>query len=258
MRPKSQSELAKMRQGGKILADVISKIVTAAKPGESLINLNNLAEKLIKKARATPAFKGYHGYPFATTMSVNEEVVHGIPRDYQLKEGDVLGIDVGVLYQGFNTDSAVTVGVGEISATDRHLIKVTREALWVGLGLIGPGVQLGDVQAAIQEFIEKQGFTVVRDLCGHGIGEKLQEEPQIPNFGNKGTGPVLTVGSTLAIEPMVSYHAPHVATKDDGWTVVTMDGKNAAHFEHTVAVSADGVEVLTLREDEIEVLQSVH
>lgn len=250
MTSKTSEELTRMRRGGRIVAEVLSKVAAEATPGVSLGELNRMAEKLIRKRGATPAFKGYQGFPYATCLSLNEEVVHGLPRQYRLREGDLLGIDIGVLYQGLYADSALTVGIGEISEKDTRLLAVTDVSLWVGIRKIRPGRRLGDIQAAIQQYVEKTGFTIVRDLCGHGIGRSLQEDPQIPNFGKKGTGPVLKEGQTFALEPMVTFHSAHTATKPDGWTVVTLDGKNAAHFEHTVAVTKNGVEVLTLRKDE--------
>ena len=250
MSPKTSTELSNMRQGGRILSDALAKVASLATPGTSLAELNRAAEKLIKKRGARPAFKGYQGYPYATCLSLNSEVVHGLPRQYRLQEGDLLGIDIGVLYNDLYVDSALTVGIGKISPENTRLLDVTYESLWKGIQLVKPGRQLGDVQATIQRYVEGAGFTIVRDLCGHGIGRSLQEEPQIPNFGKKGTGLSLKAGYTFALEPMVSFASPHTATKPDGWTVVTLDGRNAAHFEHTVVVTRDGVEILTRRRGE--------
>lgn len=249
MTPKSPEEIAIMRRGGKILARVLAHQAREAVPGRSLAELDLLAEKLLIKAGAKPAFKGYKDYPFSTCLSVNEEIVHGLPRPYRLKEGDILGIDIGLSLPdrkgSLCVDSALTVAVGKISKADQKLLRVTRKSLWAGIRLIKPGVPLGDIQAAIQEFVEKAGLTIIRDLCGHGIGRNLQESPQIPNFGSKGKGLILKEGMTFALEPMVSYRSAHTISKPDGWTVVTSGGDKAAHFEHTVVVTKDGVEVLT-------------
>jgi len=241
-----------MRRAGRLLAATLAAVAKKATAGTSLVELEREAEKLIRKGGGKPAFKGYKGYPYATCLSVNEEVVHGLPRQYRLSEGDLVGIDIGVVFDGWYVDSAFTVGVGKISAANERLLSVTKKALWAGIKQVKPGRRLGDIQAAIQQAVERAGFTVIKDLCGHGIGRSLQEDPQIPNFGKKGTGPSLAVGDTFSLEPMVTFSSAHTATKPDGWTVMTLDGKNAAHFEHTVAVTKDGVEVLTLRKGERE------
>jgi len=252
MIPESSAKLRVMRKGGQELAKVIQAVARLAKPGASLLDLDRQAELLIKKTEGTPAFKGYRGYPFATCLSVNTEIVHGTPRAYHLKQGDLIGIDIGLLYRGFYLDSALTVPIGKVSSEDKKLLRVTYEALWEGIRLVRPGVRLGDIQAAIQHRIEEQGLTIVRDLCGHGIGKNLQEEPQIPNFGKAGTGPILKEGQTFALEPMVSFRSAHTTVKADGWTVVTLGGDKAAHFEHTVAVTKTGALVLTKRSGEKE------
>lgn len=257
MIPKTPAELVRMRRAGRILASTLTRVATLARPGQVLTKLDQLAERLIKRAGALPAFKGYQGYPFATCLSVNEEIVHGLPRPYRLKEGDLLGIDIGVRYQGYHVDSAITVGIGRLSEDDTKLLEVTREALWRGIRMVKPGVRLGDIQEAIQHYVEDRGLTIVRDLCGHGIGQSLQEEPQIPNFGQSGKGIRLEVGHTFALEPMVTFRSAHTKTKSDGWTVASLYGDRAAHFEHTLAVTPVGVEVVTRRQEETSLIKSV-
>ncbi len=250
MRPKTDIELDRMRKGGRILSSVLSAVARETTIGVSLIELDRLAEQLIKKYGVQAAFKGYKGYPYVSCLSLNEEVVHGIPRKYRLRQGDILGIDIGIVFDGYCVDSALTVGIGRLADGDQKLLDVTYDALCSGIRLVRPGIKLGDIQAAIQKVVEGAGFTIVKDLCGHGIGASLQEEPQIPNFGRAGTGLTLKVGQTFALEPMVSYCSPHTAIRPDGWTVVTLDEKNAAHFEHTIEVTGDGAEILTLRKGE--------
>lgn len=242
---KTTAEIAKMRAGGRIAARVLNELTIAARPGVTILELDGLAEKIIREAGATPSFKGFKGYPTATCVSVNEEIVHGIPTSRELRDGDIIGLDVGVYYQGFHTDTAVSVGVGKISDEAQKLIDVTEESLRAAIKIIKPGIHLGDIQSAIQEKIESNGFSVIRDLVGHGVGQNLQEAPSIPNYGEKGTGLILQEGMTLAIEPMVAAGNWRVRVKDDGWTVVTADGSLAAHFEHTIAVTKDGCEILT-------------
>lgn len=250
MTPKSPEALDRMRKGGKILVAVLAEVAKRVEPGFSLSELNRIADKQIKKHGAKPAFKGYKGYPYAICLSLNDEVVHGMPRQYRLQEGDILGIDIGVLFEGYYVDSALTVGVGKISPEDQSLLAVTYESLLAGIRLVKAGQKLGNIQAAIQKYVEDRGFTIVKDLCGHGIGQFLQEEPQIPNFGTPETGPTLRAGQTFALEPMVSFRSAHTATRPDGWTVVTLDGKNAAHFEHTISVTERGCEIFTARPEE--------
>lgn len=242
---KSRAEIQKMREGGKIAAAVLVRLMKAAQPGVTVKALDILAEEIIKKAGATPSFKGFKGFPTATCISVNDEVVHGIPSERVLRAGDIAGIDVGVYYQGFHTDTAVTIGIGQISKEAQKLLNVTQKSLDSAIDEVRPGKYLGDVQFLIQKTVEDEGFGVIRDLTGHGVGRQLQESPSIPNFGQKGTGLILKEGMTLAIEPMVVAGDWHVRVKDDGWTVVTADGSLAAHFEHTIAVTKTGGEILT-------------
>jgi len=242
---KSEEEIAKMRISGKIASRILKEIKNMVKEGVTTAEIASMAEKLILEAGAKPSFKGYQHYPAAICVSLNDEVVHGIPKNRVLKIGDIVGLDLGVYYQGFHTDTALTCPVGRISPEARKLLKVTEKALKKGISACREGKFLGDVQFAIQKTIEKAGFGVIRDLVGHGVGKNLQEAPPIPNYGQPGTGPRLERGMTLAIEPMVSSGDWHVKVLPDGWTVVTLDGSLSAHFEHTVAITARGVEILT-------------
>lgn len=242
---KNSQEIEKMRFGGKIAATVLERISKIAQPGMTVWELDALAEKIIIKAGGKPSFKGFKGYPTATCISINEEIVHGIPSDRVLKHGDIIGIDVGVFYEGYHTDTAITIGLEPISLDAQRLIKTTKESLLKGLKEIRAGKYLGDAQAVIQETIEMEHFGVIRDLAGHGVGKELQEAPSISNFGKRGAGLLLEEGMTLAIEPMVAMGDWHINIKDDGWTVVTADNSLAAHFEHTILVTKDGCEILT-------------
>lgn len=215
------------------------------KPGVTTRKLNELAEQYCNDNKAVPAFKGYGGFPFAICSSLNEAIVHGFATDTPLRDGDILSIDFGVLYDGFYGDAAVTFPVGKISPQKQHLIEVTKASLDSGLDQIRPGVHLSDISAAVQQIAERAGFSVVREFVGHGIGRELHEDPQIPNYGKPGTGPILKKGMVLAVEPMINAGTRHVKILEDGWTAVTKDGKPSAHFEHTVAVTQDGYEILT-------------
>ena len=243
---KSEQEIAKMRLGGKIASRILNYLKNQVKEGVTTAYLDKMAEKLIIEAGAKPSFKGYQNYPGSICISVNEEVVHGIPSNRVLKNGDVVGLDLGVYYQGFHTDTALTCVVGdEISPEIKKLLDVTLKSLFEGIKLCQPGVHLGDVQNAIQKTVEKVGFSVIRDLVGHGVGRALQEAPPIPNYGQYGTGPILEEGMTLAIEPMVAMGDWHVKILSDHWTVVTSDKSLSAHFVHTIAITKDGAEILT-------------
>lgn len=242
---KTKPQIEKMRLGGRIASRILNKLKSYIKPGMTTKELEVLADKLFKKAGAKASFKGYHGFPASICISVNEEVVHGIPGNRKLKSGDIVGVDVGVVFAGFHTDTAITCPVGKISPQTKNLIKITHLALKKAIVDCRPGRHLGDIQHIIQKTIEKANFGVIRDLSGHGIGKKLQESPSIPNFGKPGTGPKLKVGMTLAIEPMVSAGDWHVKVKEDGWTVVTFDKSLSAHFEHTILINKGGAEILT-------------
>jgi len=239
-----------MRSANLIVAEVLAELRRRVRPGVTTGELDRVAEEMTRRRGATPAFKGYEVggrvFPSSVCISVNEEVVHGIPSERrELREGDIVGIDFGVRYQGFYGDAAVTVPVQETDAESERLMRATREALWAGIDQVQVGNRLGEVSAAIQERVERDGFSVVRDFVGHGIGKRLHEEPQVPNFGNRDRGVRLRDGMVLAIEPMVNFGEPGVVIKDDGWTAVTKDGKRSAHFEHSVAVTEKGPFVLS-------------
>ena len=242
---KTAREIEIMKEGGKIAAHILKLLGKSACPGIETRELDQIARQEIKKAGAKAAFLNHRGYPAATCISINDEVVHGIPSDKVIKEGDIVGIDLGVLHRGYHSDTAITVGVGKISAEKKRLLEITEKSLYEGLSLVKEGVYLGDIQSKIQKTIEKAGYSVVRDLAGHGIGKNLQEPPSIPNFGKPKTGPILKEGMVLAIEPMVATGDWHVKILKDGWTVVTADGSDSAHFEHTIAVTKRGFEILT-------------
>jgi len=243
---KSKKEIELIAQSGEILSEVLIKMKEMIKPGISTAEINRLAIKMVKAHGVKAAFLGYRGYPAAVCVSVNKEVVHGIPSDKViLKEGDIVSLDFGVEREGYFSDAALTVPVGKISGRAQKLIKVTQEALAKGIDMAKPGNRISDISAAVQNYAEANGFSVVRDLCGHGVGRKLHEDPMIPNFGKPGQGPLIQPGMVLAIEPMVNAGGFEVATLDDEWTVVTMDGSISAHFEHTVAITETGNLVLT-------------
>ncbi len=243
---KSADEIRLMREAGRIVGEILDELEKAVAPGVSTWDLDQLAEKLIYKMGAQPAFKGYHGFPAVLCASINQEVVHGIPsKKRKLKTGDLMKLDFGVVYKGFFGDSARTVPVGAVSESAQALIAATRESLEKAIALVLPGKRLGDLGYAVQSYVESRGFSVVRDFTGHGIGRKLHEPPQIPNYGKAGTGMELRPGMVLAIEPMVNVGGPDVQVLDDDWTAVTVDGKLSAHFEHTILVTAEGPEVLT-------------
>lgn len=238
-----------MRRASQIVAEVLEELKETIVPGITTLELDALAEELTRKKNARPAFKGYtmagRVYPCSLCTSVNEEVVHGIPSKRVLKEGDLVGIDFGVIYEGFYGDAAMTVGVGQVSEAARRLMQITEEALALGIGELHEGKRLGDLSSIIQRTVEAAGFSVVREFVGHGIGRMLHEEPPIPNYGEPGHGPRLMEGMVLAIEPMVNAGRCEVEMKDDGWTAVTRDRSLAAHFEHSVAVTKNGPYVLS-------------
>lgn len=242
---KSSQEIELMRQAGHIVAKTLRELARAVKPGITTIQLDTLARRYIEKLQARPAFLGYQGYPASICASLNDEVVHGIPSLRRLKTGDIISIDVGVFYKGYYGDAAATFAVGEVSPLAARLLEVTRESLYKGIEKAFPGNHLYDISAAIQAYAESQGFSVVRNYVGHGIGSKMHEEPQVPNFGLPGKGPVLEAGMVLAIEPMVNAGTWEVETLGDNWTVVTRDRSLSAHFEHTVAILQDGPKILT-------------
>lgn len=242
---KSPQELAVMRKAGRIVARVLEELSNNSKTGQTTKHLDKLAYRIIKKENADPAFLGYRGFPGSVCTSINEEVVHGIPSDRVLSEGDLLSLDIGVHYQGYYADAALTLGIGEIDKQARNLLKVGRQALYDAIERATMGNYLYDISAAIQRRAESHGYSVVKEFVGHGIGQKMHEDPQVPNYGEVGTGPKLKEGMVLALEPMVNQGKSDVKVLKDGWTVVTADGKLSSHFEHTVAVTADGPQILT-------------
>ncbi|MDN4069219.1 type I methionyl aminopeptidase [Paenibacillus vini] len=242
---KSESELGFMREAGRIVAETHRLIAQSIEPGITTGELDQIADKFIRSQNAVPSFKGYNGFPYSICASVNEELVHGFPGKRKLNEGDIITLDIGAEYRGYHGDSAWTYPVGTISDDAKRLLEVTEGSLYAGLALVKPDVRLYTISHAIQQFIEDAGFSVVREYVGHGIGTELHEEPQIPNYGTPDRGPRLKPGMVLAIEPMVNAGTRYVRTLEDDWTVVTVDGSLCAHFEHTVAVTADGLEILT-------------
>jgi methionyl aminopeptidase len=242
---KSPQQVEKMAVSGGILTRCLRMVVAKARPGVTTEELDTAAERFIRSQGAEPAFKGYRGFPGSICTSPNSMVVHGIPGPYELKRGDVLSIDIGVIKDGWVADAAVTVPIGSIGTEARKLLAVTKAALFVGVEQMQPGNHLGDISAAIQRSVEIEGLSIIRTLVGHGIGRSMHEDPQVPNFGEPGRGPELAEGTVLAIEPMVNAGGPLVRMGDDGWAVYSQDGSLAAHFEFTVAVTADGPRILT-------------
>ena len=237
-----------MREAGQVLVAAVRLCREMAKPGVSTLEIDQEVETVIRKAGARPAFKGYRGFPATVCASINDEVVHGIPAAHRrLKEGDIVGLDLGAIVDGYYADAAITLPVGEVTPEVQRLLDVTRESLELAIARTRPGNRLGDISDAVQRHVEAAGFGVVRAFVGHGIGRELHEDPQIPNFGEPGKGPLLRPGMVLAIEPMVTMGSWEVKILDDGWTAVTRDGSLAAHFEHTIAVTEHGPEVLTRR-----------
>ena len=242
---KTPDEIALMRENNRILAQLFEFITPLVQPGITTAELDREAENFILSCGAKPAFKGYRGFPATICASINEEVVHGFPGPRQLKEGDILSIDLGALKNGFYSDSARTFAVGKISDKAAKLLRVTEESLYAGIAKAVPGGRLSDIGHAVQQVVEKAGFSVIRDFVGHGIGRQLHEEPQVPNFGRKGFGPQLKVGMTIAIEPMTAAGSWQIRILEDQWTAVTLDRSLAAHFEHSVAITKDGPLVLS-------------
>lgn len=243
---KSNHEIDLMRKAGRIVAETLLLVEESIKPGITTAELDIIAEKFITKHGAKPSFKGLYGFPSTLCISINNEVVHGIPGSYVLKEGDIVGIDCGALLNGFHGDAARTFQVGKVSNDAKSLIVVTRDCFFEGLKFAHVGNNLTDISHEIQSYVEGSGFSVVRDFVGHGIGKSVHEDPEVPNFGRPGRGPKLHAGMVLAIEPMVNLGTHKVKTLADGWTVVTSDGSLSAHYENTVAILPDGPEILTL------------
>ncbi|MBI3312298.1 MAG: type I methionyl aminopeptidase [Candidatus Omnitrophica bacterium] len=242
---KTASQLERMRAAGSVVAEMLDRLREAVRPGVTTLELDEVARDTIRRRGAKPAFKGYRGFPAHICTSVNDEVVHGIPSRRRLKEGDLIGLDVGAVVDGYYADAAVTVPVGRVTEKAARLIEVTEQALAAGIAMAVEGGRLSDISHAVQRTVERNGCSVVRDFVGHGIGTQLHEPPQIPNYGEPGFGPKLKTGMVLAIEPMVNLGKPEVKILEDGWTAVTADGSLSAHFEHTVAVREGAPEILT-------------
>jgi methionyl aminopeptidase len=247
---RQEDPIAGIREAAQIVARVLREMARAVRPGITTAELDRLAEAVIRDHGARPAFKGYRGFPASICPSINEEVVHGIPGSRALRDGDIVGIDVGAELHGWYGDAARTFAVGAVSEEASRLMRVTAESLDLGIARARAGNRIGDISHAVQGHVERHGFSVVRDLVGHGIGREMHEEPAIPNYGPPGKGPRLVVGQVLAIEPMVNAGGAAVVTRPDGWTVATKDGRWSAHFEHTVAVGPDGPEVLSVLPEE--------
>ncbi|MBP1632649.1 MAG: type methionyl aminopeptidase [Acidobacteria bacterium] len=243
---KGPAEFARMRRAGRVVAEVLTKVTEAARPGVSLLTLDRLAAGIIAERGCLPSFLNYHGYPAHICLSLNETIVHGIPDGRALREGDVLAVDVGAIFEGWHGDAATTFGIGEISAEARRLLEVTERGLWAGIEQCRDGRRLGDVGHAISSVAAAAGFGVVREYTGHGIGRQMHEEPQVLNYGEPGKGLRLKRGMAVCIEPMFNLGGHQTKVLEDGWTVVTADGSLSAHFEHTVAITHRGPEVLTL------------
>lgn len=242
---KTQDEVEKIARACKIVAEILNALKEIVKPGITTKDIEVFVDKRIAERGAVAAFRGYRNYPSSVCTSVNDQVVHGIPSGLRLKEGDILSVDLGIYLEGFYGDGAVTFPVGRISPSAERLLRVTEEALYIGIEKARPGNRVSDISSSIQRYVESHGYSVVRTFVGHGIGRSLHEEPQVPNFGAPGQGPRLREGMTLAIEPMVNEGTYEVRILDDGWTAVTADGKLSAHYEHTVAITRNGARILT-------------
>jgi len=243
---KSQNEIGIMREAGRHLAEVLQMLVDAVRPGLMEIELDDIVRREYRKRDLVPTFLGYYGYPATVCVSVNDKIVHGIPSKREFVEGDIVSIDLGCTYKGFVADSARTVGAGDIGPEKQRLIDVCQEALWRGIGAARGGNRIGDIGHAIQTYVEGEGFAIVREYVGHGVGRAMHEDPQIPNFGSPNTGPALRPGMVIAIEPMVNVGTWQTKKESDNWTVRTKDGSLSAHFEHTMAITGGEAQVLTL------------
>ncbi len=249
---KSPEEIGRMRRAGRLVGHTLTLVSAAARPGVTLLELDALAERTIRAAGAVPSFLGYHGFPATLCLSPNDRIVHGIPNGHALREGDILSIDCGAVVEGYHGDAAVTVPIGEVDDAAQRLIETTEQAMWAGIAQVRAGNRLSDVGHAVEQVAAGPGYGVVREYVGHGIGTRMHEEPQVPNYGRPGRGLRLDVGLVLAIEPMLNEGGPETMVLDDHWTVVTRDGSRSAHFEHTVAITPDGPEVLTLLDGRIQ------
>lgn len=242
---KTSEEVLKIKESADILGRAHGEIAKHVKKGVKTSFLDKVAEEFIRDHGAVPSFKGYNGFPSSLCISVNEVVVHGFPSEYELKDGDIISIDCGVFHQGFHSDSAYTYPIGEVSPSVLALLRATRDSLYLGIDQAIAGNRIGDIGHAIQKFVEAKGYTVVRELVGHGLGRKLHEAPEVPNYGKKGSGPLLKQGMVIAIEPMINLGSRNIVQERDGWTIRTADRKPSAHYEHTVAIFEDRTEVLT-------------
>ncbi len=242
---KSRQEVEQMRRAGRIVAEVLALVESELKPGVSTAHLDRIAEAYIRKEGAVPSFKGYHGYPASLCISIDDEVVHGIPGDRVIREGQIVSIDAGAIYQGWHGDGARTFIIGEPDAEAERLVTATRTAMMAGIAAAIPGNRIGDIAAAVEDVASAAGYGIVRQYVGHGIGTEMHEEPQVPNFRSGNRGMQLVPGICLAIEPMLTLGDPEVETRPDGWTVVTRDGSRAAHFEHTITITDRGPQILT-------------
>jgi methionyl aminopeptidase len=243
---KSQDEIAIMKEAGEIVSSIRDLLAKSLRPGMIELELDEIARKEFKKAKVIPTFLGYQGYPAVVCISINDEIVHGIPGKREIRDGDIVSIDIGCTHKGFVADTAVTVGVGDVDPAAQHLIDVTNESVWRGIRAAKGGARIGDIGHAIQTYVEGEGLAVVREYVGHGVGRQMHEDPQIPNYGNPGTGTQLRPGMVIAIEPMVNMGDWRTKRDDDEWTVRTIDGALSAHFEHTLAITDGEAEVLTL------------
>lgn len=242
---KTSEEVQKIKESADILAKAHGEVAKHIKVGEKTSHLDKIAEEFIRDHGAVPSFKGYNGFPASLCISVNEVVVHGFPSEYELKDGDIISVDCGVFHQGFHSDSAYTYPVGEVSTPVLNLLRATKDSLYLGIEQAIFGNRIGDIGNSIQKFVEAKGYTVVRELVGHGLGKNLHEAPEVPNYGKRGSGPLLKAGMVIAIEPMVNLGSRNIVQEADGWTIRTSDRKPSAHYEHTVAIFEDRTEVLT-------------
>ena len=242
---KTDEEIELMRASNKLVGMTLGELAKWIQPGIATQKLDEIAEQFIRDHGAIPGFKGYGGFPYTLCISENDKVVHGFPSSYELRDGDVISVDCGVVLNGFNGDSAYTFPVGEVSQDVLRLLKTTKESLYLGIEAAVAGKRVGDIGSTIQDYCEKHGYSVVRELCGHGIGKKLHEDPEIPNYGRKGTGPILKPGMCIAIEPMINMGSKNIHMEKDGWTIRTRDRKPSAHFEHTIAITNERPEILS-------------
>ena len=242
---KTDEEIELMRESNQLVGMTLGEIAKWIQPGVTTLKLDEIAEQFIRDHNAIPGFKGYGGFPYTLCISVNDKVVHGFPSNYELKDGDIISVDCGVTKNGFNGDSAYTFPVGNVEQNVLDLLKTTKESLYIGISNAMPGKRIGDIGSSIQEYCEQKGYSVVRELCGHGIGKKLHEDPEVPNYGKKGSGTQLKSGMCICIEPMINMGVKNIIMEKDGWTIRTRDGKPSAHFEHAIVIKPEGPEILS-------------